>query len=164
MDSVEIYSIAAGSVLTLLILYQILARLIMTVVPVVRGFWDRHVLYRYVLRRRRFFPGLSRAKFFFGFLYWTGNIISVCVSGISWQSVSVRTGNLALVNLLPLYCSSQLGYGADLLGLSLSTMKSIHRHVAIMVCVNALIHTIITLEKTGWQIRETSRLFGLFVR
>ncbi|PVH67378.1 hypothetical protein DL98DRAFT_643971, partial [Cadophora sp. DSE1049] len=71
----------------------------------------------------------------------------------------VRAGNLSLINMIPLFSGPHLGSLADLLGISLSTFRLMHRSAGIMSCSLVLFHVLaVFVSHTAFSLRGIANL------
>lgn len=81
------------------------------------------------------------------------------------SQAGLRAGTLSIVNLIPLFAGPHLSTLADLLGISLRTIRQIHRSAGIMAVLLAGFHVIVALG-TGPapDVTRSSDLFAIIVR
>ncbi|KAH7363947.1 hypothetical protein BKA65DRAFT_571993 [Rhexocercosporidium sp. MPI-PUGE-AT-0058] len=144
MEISQVYAITLGGILFTLLL---IGRLPM--VPYSTFFTPplvqqalRYLKYPYIVHRHRFLGPWTCADVFLQVVYIAGN--SFClgfrVSDIS--KAGGRAGTLSLINMIPLFLGPHLGFLADLLGISLSTFRLMHRSAGAMSCSLVLFHII----------------------
>jgi predicted ferric reductase len=76
----------------------------------------------------------------------------------------VRAGNLSLINMIPLFLGPHLGFLADILGISLSTFRLMHRSAGMMSCSLVLFHVLAMLvSHTAFPLRGTANLSAVVV-
>jgi hypothetical protein len=98
----------------------------------------------------RLFPGQhifnpSRSEVFFHLVHWAGTVFCNVYGIHSISDAGQRAGNLALVHLAPLLATTQLSFASDLMGLSLTVTRSIHRAFGLMAAVQSAFHTTVAL-------------------
>lgn len=80
------------------------------------------------------------------------------------MEVGKRAGNLALINMIPLFAGPHISSLADALGVSLVSARQIHRSAAIMASGLVLVHFLLTLAATpSFSLGEAQDLFAVIV-
>jgi hypothetical protein len=104
---------------------------------------SKKLTYPYLIQRHRFLGPWSRAGVLVHLIYIAVN--GFCLGyGLPPVSIAgVRAGTLSLANLIPLFSGLHLSFLADLLGVSLSTYRLIHRSMAFMSFGLALFHVLV---------------------
>ena len=97
-------------------------------------------------------------------LYLTVNLFCLCFRASSISIAGVRARNLALVNLIPVSAGPHLSFLADVLGVSLSTYKTMHRSAGLMSSALTLVHVLTAVaNREPFSLTELPHLFGLIV-
>ena len=78
-------------------------------------------------------------------VHWAGTIFCNVYGIHSISDAGQRAGNLALVHLAPLLATTQLSFASNLMGLSLTVTRSIHRAFGLMAAVQSAFHTTVAL-------------------
>lgn len=145
MEITQIYALAAGgSFLALLIIkgYIFFAQ----IVQLVLVFLSKYFTYSFVLRRHRVLGPWSRADILLQFLYIILNIFCITFRITSLKEAQDRAGTLFIINMMPLFFGLHLSFLADLLGLSLSNYRRVHRSVGIMSFALVMFYTFIAAQ------------------
>ena len=84
----------------------------------------------------------------------TFNIICVVFHATSLSDVSKRAETHSIINMAPLFVGAHWGFVADLLGLSLSDYRRVHRSAGLMSFVLVALRMIPTLHETEFSVTE----------
>ena len=88
--------------------------------------------------------------------------LGVHVSSIA--TAGVQAGNLSLINLIPLFLGPHLSFLADILGVSLSTFRRIHRSAGLMSLGLVLFHAlVIVTSSTAFTLSNAKNLSAVVV-
>ncbi len=131
MEITQIYAIVAGGVFLLLMfmkgfpfIQQVLQSLNITI--------SRYLTYPLIVRRHRLLGPWRPADVLLQLLYISLNVFCVTFRVTSFDEVGDRAGTLSIINMAPLFFGLHLSFLADLLGLSLSNYRRIHRSAGMM--------------------------------
>ena len=75
-------------------------------------------------------------------------IVTISKSGLQVSTISesgLQAGSLSLINMVPVFAGPHLSFLADLLGLSMSTYRHLHRSAGIMSCSLTLFHVLVAV-------------------
>lgn len=159
MDTQELYATAFGSLLFLLLGWQI--------AKVGDAFWRRGVqfirknLLQTLLVTRRagstdYTVGVGVAIA----LLFVGNIVAVCLSVESLQGLTERVRAVFHVNLVPLYMGTRAPFFADMIfGLTLRQHGLVHRGLGWICLLEGLGYNLLSLASEQWTVRSYS--FGV---
>ncbi|QGA15970.1 hypothetical protein EYB26_003637 [Talaromyces marneffei] len=145
MDAVNIYGIAVGGILLLLIVARLrpalrdLARVLSIVV-------SKYLVYPYLLNRHRWFGPWTWAGIIKCLVYGASNCVVILYNVHTYEEASIRAGRLALVNMTVLFMAPQLSVIADILGISLEACQWIHRAAGWMTCALVTTH-VLTIQQ-----------------
>lgn len=131
MDVTAKYALAAGGIFSLLLLMQLIPRL-PKLFKGVSTWVLKHLVFPYVLDRHRTVGPWTRAAVLVHLAYIAAN---VCCLGFRASSVSeagLRAETLSLINMVPLFAGAHMSFLADTFGLSLNSVRRIHRSVGWM--------------------------------
>jgi hypothetical protein len=163
MDITEKYAIAAGGIFFLLLIVQLLPRL----AGLVEGayLWiSKHFIYPYALNRHRGVGPWSRATVLIQLTYVTVNIFCLGFRLSSTSKAGLRAGTLALINMVPLFVGPHHSFLADTLGISLSSLRRVHRSASWMTFAFALFHVIVAVAgRTSFSLSKSQNLFTIIV-
>ena len=141
MEITQIYAIVAGGVFLLLMfmkgfpfIQQILQSLNITI--------SRYLTYLLVVQRHRLLGPWSPADVLLQLLYISLNVFCITFCVTSFDEAGDMVGTLAIMNMAPLFFGLHLSFLPDLLGLSLSNYRRIHRSAGIMSFVLLALHTL----------------------
>lgn len=94
-------------------------------------------------------------------------IINLFLVGFQWTSMrraAHNTGIIASINMIPVFFGFHLWLVADLLGVSLSTCRRIHRLSGTVAFVRGLLHMLVSLRsKLSYSLKVPANLYGLIV-
>ena len=123
----------------------------------------RYLTYPYLVRRHRFLGPWTRADVIIQLAYITSN--SFCLGfRSSIAKAGLRAGSLSLINLIPLFLGPHLGFLADILGVSLSTFRHLHRSAGLMSSGLVLFHALIVIiSRTAFALHGVKNLSGVVV-
>ncbi|KAJ5737271.1 uncharacterized protein N7483_002503 [Penicillium malachiteum] len=141
MDTLTIYAITVGALLLLLITHRLL-NMASHWRDAFRAFFCRHMVYPCVISRHYFFGPWSRIVVCFYLVYMTLNSVVLFYNShtISLESVGRRAGSLSIVNMIFPLLAGHLSHSADLLGLSLTLYRKIHRASGWMAIGLVILH------------------------
>jgi hypothetical protein len=163
MDFPQLYAIAAGGVFVILIIikhFPSIKRLIRLLILLA----SEHLTYPLVLRRYRFLGPWSRADVLIQLAYLAINIFLITFGITSFKDAWTRAGTVSVVNLMPLFFGFHLSFLADLLGVSLSTYRRIHRSVGSMSFLVGLFHVLAAVQSnSSYSLDASKNLYGLIV-
>ena len=163
MDPSLIYTAVVCSILFLLLAKQV-AYWMISILDKPAGFVRQRLIYAYLIHRHRILGPLTRGRFCFIILVISINIFFSTFRAISPERSGIRTGRMALVNLIPLYLGLHNSYIADLLGLDLSFFRFLHFLAAVMCTVSGIVHSVIEVRASqGALLKERTRLYGMIV-
>jgi hypothetical protein len=173
MDVTLGYAIATGGVLLILVLINLLPCLPYLVSFAPPFFYQalKYLIYHYLVRRHRFLGPWTLADVIIQLVYIICN--SLClgfqVSSLGFQVSSIakaglQAGNLSLINLIPLFLGPHLSFLADILGVSLSTIRRIHRSAGLMSLGLVLFHVlVIVVSSTAFTLSSAKNLSAVVV-
>ena len=141
MNPTSIYAIAAGGVVVVLIIIKSLVS-VEQVLRALALLVAKHFTYPYFVRRHHLLGPWSRADVFLQMIYFTINMFCMTFGVTSVKEAGARAGTLAMVNMSPSFFGFHLSFLADLLGISLSNYRRIHRMTGWMSFVLCLIHAL----------------------
>lgn len=126
MNVPQFYAIAAGGVFVLLLIMKSVSA-IQQFLRALAILVAKHLTYPFLVRRRRLLGPWSRADVLLQVTYLTINIFCLTFRVSSVKEVGARAGTLALINMAPLFFGFHLSFLADILGISLSNIRRMHR-------------------------------------
>ena len=113
---------------------------------------SKHLVHRYVLHRHRLVGPWSLAGVLLQLIYIAGNISCFSLGGSHVETqastlsrAGLRAGTLSVINLIPLFASPHLDSLADILGVTLTTVRQIHRSVGLMAVLLTVFHVIVSV-------------------
>jgi hypothetical protein len=126
--------------------------------------WSQLLLYPDVVGRHRYLGPWRPVDFIHPVLYLSINSFCVVFRAKSVQAAGLRAANLAIINAIPLFSGPHLGFLADILGVSLSTHRSVHRLAAIMVVLLLMVHCLAAIAgKDSFPLRIAENMWALIV-
>jgi hypothetical protein len=163
MDITLEYAIAAGGILTLFFL----ANLIRLAWPLCRRVGrevSKHLSYTYLVRRHQYLGPWTAAAVLAQVAYVAGNIFCLSFRAASTADVGRRAGNMALINIVPLFGGPHLSSLADALDVSLVSARRVHRSASIMASALVLVHLLFTLAATpSFELGTAQNIFAVVV-
>jgi hypothetical protein len=171
MNLIQIYAVAAGGIFSLFAL----VRLLPSVIPFstrVSWFVSKHLTYPYLLHRHQILGPWTRAGVAMQLAYLATNVFCVSVVEISWDGLRVstfadagrRASVLAMVNMVPALAGFHHAFLADQLGLSVKTIRGIHRSAGWMMCGLLLLHAMVAASQESLPLNVPQNLFAVVVR
>lgn len=94
-------------------------------------------MYPYACRRYRYFGPLSGIEALLQATYWGGTTACNVVGVRNLAGASSRAGRLSVINHVPSFFANQLGFAADLVGVSLQSLARFHGSVGRMASFKA---------------------------
>lgn len=171
MNPIQIYAVAAGGIFSLLALVHLLPSLVPFFTRV-SFFVSKYFTYPYVLHRHQILGPWTRAGVAMQLAYLALNMFCVAVFDLSWHGLRAstfaeaghRAGTLAMLNTIPLCAGFHHAFVADLLGLSLKTIRGIHRSAGWMACGLLLLHAMAAASQASLPLSVPQNLFAAIVR
>lgn len=163
MDVTQIYTIIAGGIFGVLVVIQWILRVLETIQTV--SLWGFcHLVYPFILRRHRFVGPWTRSGLLVRLLYLLANAFCGSFRVNSLAQARKRTGTLSLINMIPLYFGAHLSFVADLLGVSLGNLCSIHGSSAAVSTFLGSLHVIFGyVSSAKFRVWSGSPLYGFIV-
>ncbi|KFY19587.1 hypothetical protein V493_07902, partial [Pseudogymnoascus sp. VKM F-4281 (FW-2241)] len=104
----------------------------------------------------------SRAGVLLQLIYTTLNLFCVGFRVSTISGAGLRAGSLAVVNMIPLFAGAHLAFFADQLGVSLKTIRAVHRSVGFMAFSLGLFHVlVIVASNVPFPLNESRNLFAV---
>ena len=139
MNIPQIYAIAAGGVFVLLLIMKS-GSSIRHVFHALAILVAKHLTYAVLVRRHRLLGPWSRGDVLLQVTYLTINIFCMTFRVVSVKDAGARAGTLAMINLTPLFFGLNLSFLADILGISLTNFRRIHRMMGWMSLLLGVVH------------------------
>lgn len=127
------YALAAGSIFFCLFLFGI-RRYIRSFPKTVYLQASQYLIYPQLIYRHRFLGPWSWADVLLQLSYIGVNIFCTGFNAPSVHAASLRAADLSLINLIPAFAGPHLSFLADILGLSLTTYRRVHRSFGVTSC------------------------------
>jgi hypothetical protein len=146
MEITLAYAIALGGVLLTLLLINLLPRLpylTFSTPPLLQRLM--YLKYAYLVRRHQFLGPWTFADILVQVIYIASNSFCLGFRVSDIAKSGLRAGNLSLINMVTLFLGPHLSFLADILGISLSTFRLIHRSAGMMSCSLVLFHVLAML-------------------
>jgi hypothetical protein len=172
MDIIPACAIAAGGIVILFLLNR-LRPFILQFVSSVLVFTSKHVTYPYLVHRHRHFGPWSRGGV--TLCICSFSLLVFCISfnlsifPIRFRLSTIteaasRAGTLALITLTPLLASVHHAFVADILGVSLRTIRLIHRSAGAAMSLLCLLHILLAVASNASLSLDSPRnLFAVIV-
>lgn len=163
MEPSTAYALVAGGCFGLLSLVQFVIRLFDLLYTLFQDL-KRYIIYPFLIRRHHLIGPLTRARFCLLVIFIIINAFFCAFKVSSLTEVGVRTGDMALINLIPLFFGLHQSFVADLLGLRLQFFRFLHRSAALMCIAQATVHSIAEIRsRWAFSFRGQVQLYGLIV-
>ncbi len=160
------YAIALGGVLLIHLLINLLPSLpylTFSTPPFLQQLL-RYLTYPYLVRRHQFLGPWTCAGLIIQLVYIACNSLCVGFRVSDIAKAAIRAGNLSLINMIPLFLGPHLGFLADILGISLSTFRLMHRSAGMMSCSLVLFHILAMLAShTAFHLRGIANISAAVV-
>lgn len=164
MDALAIYAIVAGGIFAGLFLARTLSTLAKwsTFFSVLLA---RHLTLPFIVHRHRLLGPWTRASVLLLLSYAAINAFLVVFRADSLTGAGRRAGELALVNLIFPLSAIHLSNVADLLGISWSTCRKIHRATGWMATALLAVHVLVAVQdhEFSFPLSEMQNLFTIIV-
>ena len=108
----------------------------------------RHVLLLRLFHGRHIFNP-TRAELLCHLLHWVATIVYNTWRVTNLSQAALRAGQIAVINIVPLLVTYQLGFASSAFGLSLNAVLKVHQSLAVMALVQGALHSIIQLLIEG---------------
>jgi len=165
MEITLAYAIALGGVLLTLLLINLLPRppyLTFSTPPLLQRLM--YLKYAYLIRRHQFLGPWTFADILLQVIYIASNSVCLCLPDLHIAKAGMRAGNLSLINIIPLFLGPHLGFLADILGVSLSAFRLMHRSAGVMSCSLVLFHVLAMLvSHTAFPLRGIANISAAVV-
>lgn len=138
MDVLQWYASVVGCIVFIVICAGFVDAL--RILGVIQVLFARHCLYPYILDRHRWIGPWTRAAFLRKSIFIAGNTVALLLASDTRKSLAHNAGVLALINMMPLFLSLHHSAGADLLHLTLSTYRALHRETALVTTCLVSVH------------------------
>jgi hypothetical protein len=163
IDAVHVYAAIVSSAFVVCALFRLRSPL-RALFHLLRRWTRQHLLYPYLVGRHRFFGPWSRAAVVLQVCFVLVNAFCIAFRTSSIHDASRRAGRLALLNLVPAYGSAHLSFLADICGVSLRTIQTVHRSAGTMALPLLAFHVAATLAaRTSFSLRVAENMWGLVV-
>jgi hypothetical protein len=163
MSPTEIFAIAVGGIVVLLICSHLSAKCLMLVQHT--GYWFGKHLWKAISHKQKRLRPWTLWKLMVQFV-WVGLNIFVAFYGFtSLRTAARRAGEVAMVDMGLFYLGPHLSYQADSLQLSLAQIKSLHCGITWSFMVMMIFHVIVLRPTQPIFVPSQSRqLYGVIVR
>ena len=162
MNVTQVYAIAAGGVFVLLLIVKSISS-IQQVLSALAILMAKHLTYPFLLRRHRLLGSWSRADVLLQFIYFTINMFCMIFRVTSVKDAGARAGNLAMINMAPLFFGFHLSFLADILGISLSNYRRIHHMMGWMSFLLGLVHALAAIHGPSFLRDMPKNLYAVIV-
>lgn len=142
MDIVQGYAIAAGGAFSIVALFHLIPYILPVVTHVSLSI-SKHLTYRYVVSRHWILGPWTGANVVVALVYIAVNSFCVGFGASTIADVGSRAGTLAVVNMIPLFAATHLAFASDCIGLSLRSIRIVHRSAGFMTFFLSLLHIIV---------------------
>ena len=164
MDLITVYAIVAGGIFATLFLMRVASSLI-SLTSIIYVTASKHLTYPYLLNRHRILGPWTRANFLLYLVYGAVNVFCIAFRATSATGVGRRAGTLSLINVAFLFPTLHLGLLADILRISLSACRHIHRAVGWTATALLSLHIVIAIvvRQEKFALHDPGNLSALIV-
>jgi len=163
MESTQLYAIAAGGILSIIILYHFCNYLVQLASEHALVFCLKHLFYPFMLARHRFVGPWTRSSAVKQCLFWALTAFCTVFRTSTLADAGTRAGMLSMINMIPLYSGLHLSFVADLLGVSVRAYTRIHGSLGVMTGALALFHAVVAVTG-GRSTSQDTNIYTLMVR
>ena len=164
MEPVQVYAIAAGGVLVVLLMYCASSFISRWIQDRTLFYVFKYLVYPVLIRRKRFLAPLTRWYVLWITIYWGVTAVCNLVGVNTIAQAGTRAGSLSVLHLVPLLFTGRLSFAANLLGLSWQSYMTFHSTIGLMAFVQGLIHTLIFVTHHVFRIKDEQQFYGFLVR
>jgi len=168
MDIVKVYSLVITVLLLILVFIVLFTKIFQCLQSLQIGsnFYTlrrfRDLAHLYLLRCHRFIGPLIYLDGVLQLLYIIGNMFCIFFHTTSIKNAGAWAGTLLLVNMSPLFMAIYISFLADILGISLYTVRFLHRCAGLMSSVLVLFHALTQLAG-GFSLQDSRNLSAVLV-
>lgn len=163
MEITKVYAVALGGTFCMLLIISglpLIVRCVRYLTPFVRT----HLVYNNVLDRHRLLGPWSRAAVIIQLIYVLGNVSCLRLWDTTVSQAGLDAGTLAIINMVPLFAIPQLSTVADLLNVSLSTARQLHRSAGVLSAALLILHILVMVaSRPALRLSIRGDLFALIV-
>lgn len=167
------FAIAAGGILLIPVLINLLPYIpyLIPYLPDLLSFARRfsyqtlrYLTYPYIVRRHRFLGPWTLADVLIQLVYIGSHCVCLGFGSPGLAKAGMRAANLSLINLIPLFLGPHLGFLADILGVSLSTFRHVHRSAGLMSSGLVLFHALtVIISRAGFALHSAKNISATVV-
>lgn len=143
-DITHMYALVASSIFGALLLLNTRTYL-RAAFAITQRFILRHLVFPSLIPRTRYWEPWTRADTLLQACYLTINVFCLVFNAATLEIAGLRAARLSLVNLAPTFAGPHVSFLADILGVSLTTCRRIHRSAGVMSMLLAAFHIIVTM-------------------
>lgn len=116
-------------------------------VPNLRNRFKKTLTYSLLIRRKRYWDGVTRleAGLFFIFALANAALIAFPVDGLDLRRVESRSAFMTVINMIPLFLYGRAGPLFKVLNADRRTYANFHRFMGVTALVEAILHASIVL-------------------
>jgi len=163
MNITQAYAIAAGGIFLIFVLANCRPHMAQ-LIKHVSLFTSKHLTYPHLISRHRFLGLWTRADVLVQLIYVAANVFCLSFQAPTVSQAGLRAGTLSLINMVPLFAGFHISFLADLLGVSITTYRRIHRSLGLMSFVLVLFHVLVAVTSgTSFSLATGQHLFALIV-
>ena len=163
MEVTQVYAIAAAALFLCLSIFRI-RRYIQSFLKTAHLQASQHLIYPQLIYRQPYVGPWSRADVLLQLSYIAINVFCIAFKASSIRVASLRAADLTLINIIVVFAGPHLSFLADILGLSLTSFRRLHRSFGLMSCFLLSFHvfTMIGL-RVSFPLRQAENLWGVIV-
>lgn len=139
------FAIGFFSIFGALLIANHVAKLCRACWPLISRWTVRHILLPRLFRGRHI-CNPTRIELLYHLLHWTAVILYNTWDVDGLGRAALRAGQLAVIHVVPLLITYQLGFVSRVLGLSFGAIGRVHQSLAFMALLQAILHCVIHLQ------------------
>lgn len=160
MDIVLGFSIGFFSIFGALFIATSASQLWRAWLPPASRWLSRHLLVPRLFRERQS-VNPTRVELLCHLFHWTAVIVCNTCHVVDLNEAATRSGQLAVIHMVPLLIAYQLGFLSRLLGVSYNAIKTVHQSLAFMALMQSTLHVVLQLQINDTHIQ--SMMFQIIV-
>ena len=160
MEISSFYTLAAGSILVIILIIRVISSFITFLFKPSIQFW---IFKNLVYPRLYLFISVPRYEALLQAIYIAGTISSNIIGVNTLKDASIRAARLSLANFIPLFFSNHLGYAAYIIGVPLRSMVRFHGSIAIIAIIESIFHIVTILITKLFSFKNLKNLYGILV-
>jgi len=163
MEVTQAYAIAAAGLFFSLSLFRIRHH-IQSFLKTAHLQASQHLIYPQLVHRQPYVGPWSRADVLLQLSYIAINVFCIAFKAPSIRVASLRAADLTLINMIVVFAGPHLSFLADILGLSLTLYRRLHRSFGLMSFFLLSFHVLTMIgSRVSFPLRQAENLWGVIV-